>query len=458
MKKSVIIVLLILALISMLPIVGNSFMSKTIDSSLTQLKSFGLERVHDETHSSYLNTSRHFEFLLKDSQKFVTYLKQYSDPQIPPYINAMLDGVLLGADIEYSNLPFAKAVTIEIYPLSLSPEMQASISDTDVNFLAYLNKFLHAKGVLYHIEYNLLNDDFNGYVKDIKESYKLDDGLEMNLVLHKASFKGNGELIAPNQLSSSVKKLKLNAIKDARELTLILNNFTSKSNFESQNTYITSAEFKNIELLINGTMQDLNLSVDNVQMNASSNNQGESAELNSKTSIKEMHFSSDNMAFNFKDLDLDMALSRLDKIRYEELRLLISKNSNLNSPLSQRELQNSMFNLLEKGLVFDIANFSLKSIKTTRLGDLKGFDIKSKFTFKEDSALKQKVQISPLLALTGMDIDTKIKISKEIYSEILKNQSMLGHLFKYAKVDGDDYIFDITLIDSKIIVNGKALN
>ena len=458
MKKSIIIVLLLLMLISILPFVGNSFMSKTIDSRLTLLKSFGLERVNDETHSSYLSTSRHFEFLLKDSHKFISYLKQYSDAQIPPYISAMLDGVLLGADLKYSNLPFAKAVTIEIYPLSLSSEIQASISDTDVKFLAYLNKFLHAKGVLYHIEYNLLNDDFNGYVKDIKESYKLDDGLELNLVLHKASFKGNGELIAPNQLSSSVKKLELNAIKDARELTLILNSFTSKSNFESQNTYITSAEFKNIEFLINGTMQDLNVSIDDVKVNASSNDQGKTAELNSKTSIKEMQFSSDEMAFNFKGLDLNMALSKLDKKRYEELRLLIATNSNLNSPVSQRELQSSMFNLLEKGLVFDIANLSLKNIKTKKFGDLKGFKIKSKFTFKEDAALKQKVQISPLLALTDMNIETKIRISKEIYTQILKNRSMVAHLLKYVKVDNDDYIFDISLIDSKIIVNGKALN
>jgi len=458
MKKSVIVVLLILVLISMLPIVGNSFMSNTIDSRLTQLKSFGLESISDDTNTSYLSTSRHFEFLLKDSHKFVNYLKQYSDAQIPPYINAMLDGVLLGADLEYSNLPFAKAVTIEIYPLSLSPEMQASISDTDIKFLAYLNKFLHSKGVLYHIEYNLLNDDFDGYVKDIKESYKLDDGLEMNLILNKVSFKGNGPLVAPKQLSSNVEKLELNAIKDKRELSLMLDKFTSKSNFESQNTYITSAEFKKIELLISGTMQDLNVSISDIKVNGSSNDQGKTAELNSKTSIKEMHFISDDMAFNFKNLDLDMALSGLNKKRYEELRLLISRNNNLNSPLSQRELQNSMFNLLEKGLVFDIANFSLKNIETQRLGALKGLEIKSKFAFKEDSALKQKVQISPLLALAGMNIDTKIRVSKEIYVEMLKNQSMLAHLFKYAKVDSDDYIFDITLIDSKIIVNGKALN
>lgn len=458
MKKSVIIVLIIIVVIGMLPIIGNSFMSKTIDDKLTALKSFGLETTSDESNSTYLNTSRHFEFLLKDSQKFVNYLKKYSDAQIPPYVNAMLDGVLLGADLTYSNLPFAKAVTIEIYPLSLSHEMQASIRETDLAFSAYIDKFLQSKGVLYHINYNLLNDDFDGYVKDIQVSYKLDGGLQLDVKLQKATFKGNGELIAPNQLISKVKKLELNAIKDSKELSIVLNKFTSKSNFESQNTYITSAEFKNIELFVRGTQEDLNVTIDEVKINASSNAQGKTAELNSRTSIKEMYFSSEDMVFNLKGFALDLALNNLDKLKYEELRLLVSKNSNLNSPISQREIQNSMLNLLAKGLVFEIADFSLKSVNTQRLGDLKGFEIKSEITFKADDTLKQKIQISPLLALAGININTNIKISKEIYTEFLKNQSMLAGLGKYAKVDGNDYIFDISLIDSKIVVNGKALN
>ena len=458
MKKSIIIVLILLVAIAILPLVGNSFMSKTIDSRLTQLKSFGLETTSDESNSTYLNTKRHFKFLLKDSQKFVNYLKQYSDAQIPPYINASLDGVLLGADLEYSNLPFAKAVTVEIYPLSLSLEIQKSIAKTDDKFSKYIDKFLQSKGILYHIEYNLLNDDFDGYVKDINEKYKTKDGLEMKVVINKATFSGNGALIAPNQLSSSVKSLELNAIKDSRELTLLLKKFTSKSNFESQSTYVTSAEFKNIEILLEGTAEDLNVSIDNIKVNGSSNNQGKTAELNSKTSIKEMHFNSNEMAFNLKGFALDMALSDLDKKSFEELRLLISKSSNLKSSITQQELQNSMLNLLAKGLVLDVANFSLQNINTKHLGDLRGFDIKSKFTFKEDALLRQKVQMSPLLAIADINIDTNIKISKEIYAEILKNQSMLTGLSKYVKIDGNYNIFDISFIDSKIVVNGKALN
>lgn len=458
MKKSIIVALLILTVLALLPIIGNSFMKQTIDERLIQLKSYGLETITNDGNSTYLNTSKHFEFLLKDSQKFVSYLKQYSDAQIPPYVNAMLDGVVLGADVEYSNLPFAKAVTIEIYPLILSPEMENSLAQNDFKFSRYVNKFLRLKGILYHIEYNLLNDDFDGYVKDIDEKYTLDDGLELDARLKKATFKGNGALIAPDRLSSKVKELEFSAIKDSMELNVLIHKFSSKSNFESQNTYITSADFKNIEIFLSGTGQDLNVSIEDVKLNGSSNDQGDKSELNSRSSIKKMSFNGNDMAFTLKDLALDIALNGLDKEKYEELRLLASKNSNLNSPVSQKKLQNSLLNLFEKGLVLDIADFSLKNIETETLGDLNGFDVKSEFTLKADPTLKQKIQMSPLLALTNMNVVTNIKISKEIYMQLLKNQSMLANLTKYAKVDGDDYIFDISFIDSKIVVNGKALN
>lgn len=458
MKKSIIIVLLVLVVIGLLPIIGNSFMKKTIDERLIELKSFGLETTSDEGNSTYLRTSRHFEFLLTDSHKFVNYLQKYSDAQIAPYVNTMLDGVLLGADVDYSNLPFAKAMTIEIYPLGLSPEMQLSVRENDLQFSTYVDKFLESKGILYHINYNLLNDDFDGYVKDIDEKYKLDDGLELDLTLKKATFKGNGALIAPNQLSSKVKEMQISANKDSMELNVVLRKFSSKSNFESQNTYITSAEFKDIEILLAGTAQDLNVSVKDVKVNGSSNDQGTESELNSRTAVKKMSFESGDMAFTLKGLALDIALNGLNKEKYEELRVLVSKNSNLNSAVSQKELQGSVLSLLEKGLVLEIADFSLKNIETDSLGDLNGFDVKSVFTLKADSSLRQKMQISPLLALSNMNVVTNIKISKEIYAQLLKNRSMLASLTKYAKVDGDDYIFDISLIDSKIIVNGKALN
>lgn len=458
MKKSIIVVLIVLVVIGLLPIIGNSFMKKTIDERLTQLKSFGLETTSDEGNSTYLHTSRHFEFLLKDSHRFVNYLQKYSDAQIAPYVNTMLDGVLLGADVEYSNLPFAKALTIEIYPLALSQEMKASVRKNDLQFYTYIDKFLQSKGVLYHINYNLLNDDFDGYVKDIDETYKLDDGLDLDVSLKKATFKGNGALIAPNELSSKVKELQLSAIKDSKKLNVVLHKFSSKSNFESQNTYLTSAEFKNIEILLSGTDQDLNVSIKDVKLNGSSNDQGSESELNSRSIIKNMSFNGAGVVFELDDLALDIALNGLNKVKYEELRLLVSKNNNLNSAVSQKELQTSLLNLLAKGLVLEIADFSLKNIETETLGDLNGFEMKSTFTLKADPSLRQKVQMSPLLALSNINVVTNIKISKEIYNQLLNNQSMLASLTKYAKVDGDDYIFDISLIDSKMVVNGKALN
>ncbi len=167
MQKSIVAVVFILVLIALLPIVGNRFMKTTISQRVAELQSVGLEVSKEKSEFGYLNTSRHFEFILKDTQKFITYLEQYSQKQIPPYVDALVKGVLLGVDLKYSNFPFAKSLTLELYPI-----------------------FLSTKGIFYHIQYNFLNNDFKGFVKGINEKYKLDNGLKLIALLQKANFNG----------------------------------------------------------------------------------------------------------------------------------------------------------------------------------------------------------------------------------------------------------------------------
>ncbi|MCD6190515.1 MAG: hypothetical protein J7K14_03115 [Sulfurimonas sp.] len=120
LKKFIIFIVVAVILAAALPIIGNKLVQNRLEDRLTTLSSYGLEVSKAETESSYLSTKKHFEFLLRDADKFVEYLNKYSDQQIPPYVNAAFEGVLIGADVEYSNIPMSKAVSVDIYPLSLS--------------------------------------------------------------------------------------------------------------------------------------------------------------------------------------------------------------------------------------------------------------------------------------------------------------------------------------------------
>lgn len=451
MKKSILVVVILLLVIVALPTVGNTFIKKQIDERLVELESFGLEATQNESQATYLSTSRHFEFLLKDSHKFLNYLQNYSDQQIPPYVNAMLEGVLIGVDIDYSNFPFTKAFEIEIYPMKLSGMMSDSLKSSDAKVYEKVKSFLELKGILYHIEYNLINSDFKGYIKDIKESFVLQDASAVNISLHGAKFNGNGPLLAPNELSSKIKGLEISLVEDKKSLKIIVENLKSSTNFESINTYLSGIDMERMLVKLRGTGNDIDVEIEKFRANASSNDQDKSTQLNAKTSIKSLIFKSNESNLNMQNFNLDVALSGLDKQEYTEFTKLLSKNN-------QAKIQESIIKLLSKGMVFEIADFSVKKFSTDSQAKIKGFEIKSRVSIKEDKGLAQKIQILPLLAISNLELESEIKISKELYTKIKGLNMLLQSLNGYEKVDGDDYIFLLKFLDSNASINGKSLN
>lgn len=457
MKKSIIVVAILLVVIAILPVVGNSFMKKTLDDRLIELQSFGLEAKTDTSDSSYLSTSRHFEFLLKDSDKFINYLNKYSDQQIPPYVNAMLNDVLIGADIKYSNLPFAKDIEVEIYPLALSSKMKESLKKDDAGFEKYVSTLLESKGILYHINYNIMNSEFKGYVKDMKEQYKFDKNTQVKFTLNGTTFSGEGSLIAPTKMKSKIKSLKIDVVNDGEELNLNIEELKAKSKFDSKNHYETSLDLEKLLMIMQGTQNDLIITMQDVGVEASSDDKGDTTKLESELSFKTFEIHSNKILANIKKFNFEVEVNKLNKEKFEIFRSLASKND-MSSGKYQKELQNSLLQLIEKGLVINIKKFALKDINIKKMGEMKGFKVSSKITIKEDPALAQKIQMSPLMALGDIDMSTKIKVSKTLYSYMLQNQGMLTQLNKYAKEDGDNFIFDFDFINSKISINGKALN
>ncbi len=458
MKKFIIFLVLAVLLAAALPIIGNKLVENSLDDRLTTLSSYGLEVSRAQTESSYLNTKKHFEFLLRDADKFVEYLNKYSDQQIPPYVNAAFEGVLIGADVEYSNIPLSKAVSVDIYPLALSKNMMSSIKEDDLNFHNYLEKFLHSKGVLYHINYNIVSEDFDGYIKDIKESYTLKDGTKLSLNLLNATYSGNGELIAPNQIISNIETINLKVDNAQTKLTFTLDGFSGSSSFESKSTYISGGDLKSLKLMVDATGENLLFEAIDIKVNFSSNTQGNKAELNAKSSLKTMSIKSDKVDVVMKDFAYDIAMNGLDKDSLEELRVIVSRVKVASSSNTlQKEIQDSVVKLLSHGLELDIAKFSLENITLNKSENLEGFDVKAKFKMKEDRDLATKISLSPLLVSQNVDMSINIKLSKAIYAKLTNGLPVTSMANSYAREDGNSVVFDMTFINGEFRVNGKAL-
>lgn len=457
MKKIVITLGILVLIAAALPIIGNSFMESTIDTRVQELDSYGLKSKNTQSDSSYLTTKKHFEFLLENSDEFVAYLNQYADQQIPPYVNAMFEGVVIGADLEYSNLPFSKDITLDIYPLSVSPAMANNLQKEDMKFYTYLEKFLHSKGVLYHINYNILSEDFNGFIKDIDETYSLDDGTVLKLLLKNTVFEGNGELVAPNRLVTKLKDLRMYINKGQENFLFNINNLQTSTLYESKSTYVNSVNLEDINISVDGTSDDMSFEMKNIKVNASSNTQGEFAELDSKSSVASMRLNSREIMLDMQEFNIDIAVDALDKASFEESLTLLSKIRNTNDAAAQDKLLKVASELMSKGFVFNIADFSMQNIRFNDHKDLKGFKLKSKTTFKADKDFAQKLQLSPILLIQNIENLTNIRVSKEIYARLTQERPLPPQMLQYVKEDANDYVFDISYLHGEAKINGKLL-
>jgi uncharacterized protein DUF945 len=459
MKKILIALVVVIAVIALLPIVGNSVADGVLKDRIAVLTSNGLELKNATTDSSYLNTKKHYEFLLADAPKFIAHLNQYAKAQVPPYIDAMVSGVVVGVDIEYSNFPISSKLLLDIYPLTLPTNITDELKKENMPFYTYIDKLLQGKGVLYHMNYYITDELFDGYIKDIDEEYIFDNGSKMTVKLLDAIYYGNGPLIAPENLQTSISKIIIKADESGKGITFEMNNLTSTSNFESASTYVSGAAMKSMSILVDeGKSSKLEASIDNIKVNISSNTQGKKAEFHAKSSLGEFKFNSEDANVAASGFNYDISLDGVEKDSYEEFRKLTSHANANYTPEFEQKLQESVTKLLSKGLSLSVADMSVKKITIEDQKPIDGFSLMAKMVLKEDADLANKLKTSPMSLSKNLNLASTIKFSKEFYTLVNKEAPITGMANSLGKEDGNNLVFEIKLNDGRLSVNDKQLN
>ncbi|WP_457744135.1 hypothetical protein [Sulfurimonas sp.] len=456
-KTSIIVVLFILFAIAMLPIVGNEFMQNKVQDATTLLSAQGLKVKKIETNSGYLSTQKHFEFIVEDSSAFIRYINTHSYNQLPLYSRKTLDGSVIGCDIKYSNIPFAKTIDVDLYPLKLSQLLSNDLKTEDINFYNKFSDFLQNKGVLYHVEYNLINSKFKGYIKDINQKYHLQNKSDVNIELKGAKFSGKGNILNPKVFSSKVKRIYFNASQNKVKSLFAVNNFSASNDFTSFSKYDSAAKIGDLKFIISGVADDVNISLAAFKTKSNAKIKNKKVKLESQTTLKELTLNSQNLSLRLENLHGNIQVSGIEKSSFELLSKMVQKSQNINNLTKQKKVQELTTKLLEKGFKIDIKDISLKHLTLNQKEDLGGFKMSSDLEVKEDENLSQKLQISPLLLLSNITMKSDIELSKALYTKILNTTPMSSMISGYAKEKKDDVIFKINFLDSKLTVNGKAI-
>lgn len=459
MKKFIIALVVVIAIIALLPILGNKVADGVLKEKVAVLTSNGLELKNSTTDASYLTTKKHYEFLLADASKFIAHLNQYAGAQIPPYIDAMISGVVVGVDIKYSNFPLTSKVIVDIYPLTLPTNITDELKKENMPFYTYIDKLLQGKGVLYHMNYYLSDELFDGYIKDIDEEYLFDNGSKMTVKLFDAIYYGSGPLIAPTNLQTSISKIIIKADESTKAITFEMNDLSSSSTFESQSTYVSGAAMKSMSIFIDeGKNSELEASIDNIKINVSSNTQGKKAEFYAKSSIGEFKFKSKDANVAASGFNYDISLNGVEKDSYEEFRKLTSHANTNYSPEFVQKLQESVTKLLSKGLSLSVADMSVKTITIEDKKPIDGFSLMAKIVLKEDADLANKLKTSTMSVANNFNFASTVKFSKEFYALINKEAPVTGMANSLAKEEGNNLVFEIKFNDGKLTVNDKNIN
>ena len=457
MKKLFFIVSIFIVIGLALPLVGNKVINEEIQNRLDVLTSYGVKVEDTKVDSSYLVTSRHYEFKVVDSDKFITYISQFSEAQLPPYTKSLLDGIRVGTDLKYSNFPFKDAMSIDIYPLSLSTPISKEIAKQDKDFLSFLTKIFKTKGFLYHLNYAVIDTHFDGYIKDFDESFRFKDGVEIKMAFNGSTFSGLGPILAPTSNKMKISNIVISSKDKLKQTTLSISDITLNSNFSSASTYSYDFYIGGFNLKNDGIYSKGIFDLSNFKLFVSSDTTTADAHISSKISFENLDVKSKTEFVNLQNFNYDISLDKLKKDSYKEIRTLLMKSKLSKTKKLDVKLEKALVDIIANGLEFKISDFSVKKISYLTFKNIDGFSVKTDFSIKKDLDFINKYKKNKDYILKNIDIKTTLKLSKDMFNALTKVAPMSVMAKGFAKEDGTNLVFDFSFVKGELLLNGKKL-
>ena len=452
-KKIIIIAALVIAVIAALPLVGNMGVKKIIDERIVMLENNGLKVEHSDNGSSYLETKAHYEFTLEDPAAFQNYLTTLSKAQVPAYMHAMLDDVVMAADVSYSNMIVNSDVSLDLYPVAFTKEAGERMKAEDATLYEQMIKMLENREFMYHMDYDIAASTFQGYIKDINREITFQDGKKAKIVFEAATFNGEGTLVEPESVTLQVKNADVDfSLPEDAKMKLTMTDLQSISSFSAKNSFDLDYKAKTLHFFFKDQLTQVQ--IDASDMTTVSDSKVANAKLSTKVNASMKHFKMQDLngSVELEGFAFVMDADNIDEAAYEAFQ----KATEQAGSSSQHTMLASL-GVVSKGLNLRIDKLSVDKIAIKDSGLMDGFDHKIDIVIKEEDQLVQKMQIAPMSLMQNIDIDAKLKFASAFYAYMKTRAGNLAIADAYVKQEGGNAVFDILLQDGKITVNGQSL-
>ncbi len=455
MSKKIIIVstVIVVAILALLPLVGNMSVQKIIDERVAMLDENGIKVERSDSGSSYFETKEHYEFMLEDPVAFQNYLATLSKAQVPAYLHAMLDDVVMAADVRYSNMLVNNDISLDLYPVAFTTDAAERMKAEDETLYAQMVAMLENREFMYHMDYDVAGAAFKGYIKNINKEVTFKDGKVARIIFEDATFNGNGTLVEPERVTLHVKNADVDfSLPEDAKMKLSLRNLKSESSFRAKNSFDLNYKAESLHFAFSDKQNQIQ--IDATNMETVSDSKVVNAKLQTKVNASVEHFKmqDQNTSVELKGFAFVMEADNIDEAAYEAFQ----KASEQASASSQYIMLASL-GVVSKGFTLHIDKLNVDKIAIKDSGLMDGFMHKIDIVIKEDDKLVQKMQMSPMALMANININAKLAFATAFYNYMKTEAGNLALADTYVKQDGDMAVFDILLKDSKLTVNGQSL-
>ncbi len=399
-----------------------------VDEQIALLQTYGFE-TKEKVGST---DAKHFTISLVDVDKFIKHFPQY-ESFFEEDKKDLLKEFKFGVDVSSSSA----IVSADIYPVSFPKEI-FSQQEKDI-----IQKLIDKKALLLKINYNGVTEKIDGILKDIDEKIK-----EVNLKVIGLNFYVTND--DKMDLGYRVKNLNLSSL-SKEKFTVDLKQISSQMSYEGLNYQVINGFIKSDKVFfdMNGSIVNL-IDIDAEFISDVKDNLVDS---HIKTTIKSIDADIAKKKVVLDNFIFDYGVNNIDLVAFDKLsKLLNKKNPDFESP----EVTKIVEKLLSYGVGLDLNKFGVENI-TYDKESVKGFLVESKINIAKDPSFLKNFQISPMLAISAVEMKSKIELSNELFSLIMRDPNAMMLMMFQPKDENGQKVYEIDLKDGALSINGQPM-
>lgn len=427
----------IIGLVGVVLIVGAFFLFSSkkiievkVDEQIAMLQAHGFE-VNEKVQDTNTDV-KHFVVSLVDTDKFVQHFPEYKKA-LEGAKKDILKKFKFGVDVTSS----AATVSADIYPVSF-PKETFSQEERDI-----FQKLIDKKALFLKMNYNGVTKKIDGTLRDIDEKIK-DIGIKVTGL--------NFNDISGDKIDIKYNIKNLNLSSFAKDKFVVdVKDISSNMSYAGVNNQILNGFVKFDKMFFESNNIIVNVIDTNIEIITDVKNNLFDSGI--KTTIKLIDADIAKKKVELDDFIFDYGISNINLEAFNKLVKLLDENgTNFDSP----EVTTNVEKILSNGVEIYLNKFGVDNIKYDQ-ESLKGFSVKSKINILKDSNFLKNIQVSPMLAISAIEMKSKIEVSDELFSIIIKDpKAMMLMMFK-PKDENGHKVYDIDLKDGALNINGQPM-